>query len=187
MEPFILSYPSDEAFKYAFQHDGEEMLFVLQGKIRFKYGEKELVLEVLDSRHLCAIDSPMAAKFEENFAEYVGTKHAIATDTGTAALQDSLAALGVGRGDEAIVPAYTFISSSTSILHNNAIPVFCDILPDTFCLDPEDVKKRITDKTKAIMPVHLFGHPAEMDEIMEIAEERDLMVVEDCAQAHASE
>jgi dTDP-4-amino-4,6-dideoxygalactose transaminase len=149
--------------------------------------EKELVMEVLDSRHLCAIDGPMAAKFEENFAEYVGARHAIATDTGTAALHISLAASGVGPGDEVIVPAYTFIASSTSILHNNAIPVFCDIMPDTFCLDPEDVRKRITDKTRAIMPVHLFGHPAEMDEIMEIAEDRDLKVVEDCAQAHASE
>ena len=149
--------------------------------------EKELVMEVLDSRDLCAIDGKKAAEFEEKFADFIGTKYAIATDTGTAALHIALASTGVGPGDEVIVPAYTFIASSTSILHNNAIPVFCDILPDTFCMDPDDMKKRITERTKAIMPVHLFGHPAEMDEVLEIAREHDLAVVEDCAQAHAAE
>jgi len=149
--------------------------------------EKKYVMEVLDSRHLCAIDGPMAARFEENFAKYIGAKHAVATDSGTSALHVAMASAGVGPGDEVIVPAYTFIASSTSVLHNNAIPVFCDILPDTFCMDPDDLRNRITDNTKAIMPVHLFGHPAEMDEIVEIAEERDLGVIEDCAQAHASQ
>jgi len=149
--------------------------------------EKELVMEVLDSRNLCAIDGPKAAEFEERFAEAVGTEYAVATNTGTSALHVALAAAGVGPGDEVIVPAYTFIASATSVLHNNAIPVFCDILPDTFCMDPEDVRKRITKNTKALMPVHLFGHPAEMDEILEVAEEHDLAVVEDCAQAHAAE
>ncbi len=149
--------------------------------------ERELVMQVLDSRQFCAIDGPMVAKFEEEFAKYVGTKFAVATDTGTSALHTALSAAGVGPGDEVLVPAYTFIASATSVLHSNAIPVFCDITPDTFCMDPDDVRKRVTDSTKAIMPVHLFGHPAEMDEILEIAEKKDLAVVEDCAQAHAAE
>jgi perosamine synthetase len=149
--------------------------------------EKELVMQVLDSRQFCAIDGPMVATFEEEFAKYVGTEHAVATDTGTSALHVALAAAGVGPGDEVLVPAYTFIASATSVLHNNAIPVFCDITPDTYCMDPADVRKRVTEHTRAIMPVHLFGHPAEMDEILEIAEERDLAVVEDCAQAHGAE
>ncbi len=149
--------------------------------------EKELVMEVLESRQFCAIDGKKVAEFEEKFARYVGKEFAIATDTGTSALHVALGAAGVGPGSEVIVPAYTFIASATSVLHNNAIPVFCDILPDTFCMDPDDVKRRLTKNTKAIMPVHLFGHPAEMDEIVEIAQEHDLAVVEDCAQAHAAE
>ncbi len=149
--------------------------------------EKELVMQVLDSRQFCAIDGRKVSEFEERFADYVGTEHAVATDTGTSALHVAMAAAGVGPGCEVIVPAYTFIASATSVLHNNAVPVFCDILPDTFCMDPEDVKKRVTDRTRAIMPVHLFGHPAEMDELVEIADEHDLSIIEDCAQAHAAE
>lgn len=149
--------------------------------------EKELVMEVLASRRFCAIDGTKAADLEEKFAQYVGVKHAVTTDTGTSALHLALSSAGVGPGSEVIVPAYTFIASATSVLHNTAVPVFCDILPDTFCLDPDDVRKRITPSTKAIMPVHLFGHPAEMDEIVEIAKEHDLAIVEDCAQAHGAE
>jgi dTDP-4-amino-4,6-dideoxygalactose transaminase len=149
--------------------------------------EKELVMEVLESRELCAIDGDKAAELEVRFAKAMGTKHAITTDTGTSALHVALGASGIGPGDEVIVPAYTFVASATSILHNNAIPVFCDILPDTFCMDPDDVRKRITESTKAIMPVHLFGHPAEMDEILEIARDNDLAVIEDSAQAHSAE
>ncbi len=149
--------------------------------------EKELVLNVIESRELCAIDGSKADEFEHKFADFVGSKHAIAVNTGTAALHIALAAAGVGPGDEVIVPAYTFIASATSVLHCNAVPVFCDILPDTYCMDPEDVEKRITDSTKALMPVHLFGHPAQMDEILDIADQYDLSVIEDSAQAHAAE
>lgn len=149
--------------------------------------ERELVLEVLESRQLCAIDGSKADQFEERFADLMGAEHAISVNSGTAALHVAMAATGVGPGDEVIVPAYTFIASATSVLHNNAVPVFCDILPDTFCMDPDDVERRITDSTKALMPVHLFGHPAEMDEIMEIADEHDLVVIEDAAQAHSAE
>lgn len=133
------------------------------------------------------VQGPNVRKLEEKFAEYIGTKYAIATNSGTAALHIALSAAGIGTGDEVIVPALTFFSTATSVIHNNAIPIFADIDPEIYCLDPNDVEKRMTDKTKAVIPVHLYGHPAEMDSIMEIAEARNLLVVEDAAQAHGAE
>ena len=122
-------------------------------------------------------------EFEENFAEYHGVDYAIAVNSATAGLHISLAAAGVGPGDEVIVPPYTFTSTATSVLMHNAIPVFVDIDPKTYCLDPAKVWDAITPSTKAIIPVHLLGHPAEMDSIMRIAKEHDLTVMEDCAQS----
>ena len=150
-------------------------------------GEEEIkaVAEVLKSGYY--VQGPNVKKLEEKFAEYIGTKHAIATNSGTAALHIALAAAGIGTGDEVIVPALTFFSTVTSVIHNNAIPIFADIDPEIYCLDPNDMKKRITDKTKAVIPVHLYGHPAEMDSIIETAEAHDLLVIEDAAQAHGAE
>ncbi len=126
-------------------------------------------------------------EFEDEFAKYIGVKNAIAVNSGTAALHVALASLGVEPGDEVIVPPITFFSTVTSVLHQNAIPAFADIDPESFCLSPNDIKSKITDSTKAIIPVHLFGNVTEMDEILEIARENDLKVIEDCAQAHGSE
>lgn len=150
-------------------------------------GEEEIraVAEVLRSGRY--VQGPKVREFEEKFADYIGTKYAIATNSGTAALHISLAAAGIGTGDEVIVPALTFFSTATSVIHNNAIPIFADIDPETYCLDPDDMEKRITDRTKAVIPVHLYGHPAEMDSIMEIAQAHDLLVIEDAAQAHGAE
>ena len=114
------------------------------------------------------VSGPKVREFEEKFAEYIGVNYAIAVNSGTAALHVALASIGVGPGDEVIVPPITFFSTVSSILHQNAIPVFADIDPESFCLDPSDVENKITENTKVILPVHIFGNAAEMDEIMKI-------------------
>jgi dTDP-4-amino-4,6-dideoxygalactose transaminase len=126
---------------------------------------------------------PHTQAFEKEFAEYVGVKHAIAVANGTDALYLSLRALGIGRGDEVITTPFTFFASAETIDMVGATPVFADILPDSFCLDPAAVHARITPRTRAIVPVHIFGHPAEMGEIMQIARQYKLAVIEDCAQS----
>jgi len=126
---------------------------------------------------------PQVQAFEKEFAEYVGVKHAIGVANGTDSLFLSLRALGIGPGDEVITTPFTFFASAETIDMVGATPVFADILPDSFCLDPASVRAKISARTRAILPVHLFGHPAEMGEIREIAEKHKLAVVEDCAQA----
>ncbi len=125
-------------------------------------------------------------KFEEMVGKVCGTSHCIAVSNGTVALHLALAALGVGPGDEVIVPDFTFAASINSILYTGATPVIVDIEPETWTIDPKEIKKAITAKTKAIMPVHIYGHPCDMDEIMAIAEKHNLLVVEDCAEALGS-
>ncbi len=126
---------------------------------------------------------PHVQAFEKEFAEYIGVKYAIGVANGTDSLYLSLRALGVGPGDEVVTTPFTFFASAETIDMVGATPVFADILPDSFCLDPASVRAKIAAKTKAILPVHIFGHPAEMGEIMEIAKQHKLAVVEDCAQA----
>lgn len=126
---------------------------------------------------------PNVTAFEQEVARYVGTRHAIAVANGTDSLVLSLRALGIGPGDEVITTPFTFFASSESIDIVGATPVFADILPDSFCLDPADVRAKITSRTRAILPVHIFGHPADMDALMAIARDHGLAVVEDCAQA----
>ena len=126
---------------------------------------------------------PNTQAFEKECAEYVGVKHAIGVANGTDSLYLSLRALGIGPGDEVITTPFTFFASAETIDMVGATPVFADILPDSFCLDPASIRKKISPKTKAILPVHIFGHPAEMGEIMDIAKQHELAVIEDCAQA----
>jgi len=126
-------------------------------------------------------------KFEEKFAEYIGVKYALTTSNGTTALHLALVSLGIKEGDEVIVPDLTFIATANAVVYTGAKPVFADIDPETWCIDPEDIKRKITKKTKAIIPVHLYGHPANMDPIIEIAKEYNLFVIEDCAEAHGAE
>ncbi len=145
--------------------------------------EKREVEKVLDSGMLAY--GEWVKRFEKEFAEYIGVKHALSTTNGTQALILALEAIGI-RGKEIIVPSFTFIASATSILRAGGRPVFAEINEKTYNIDPQDIRKKITDKTIAIMPVHLYGQPAEMDEIMEIAEEYNLYVVEDAAQAHGA-
>jgi len=125
--------------------------------------------------------------FEEKFAEYCGVKYGITANSGTSACHMAVAATQVGPGDEVIVPCHTFYASAAAICQNGARPVFADIDPKTLCIDPEDIRKKITPRTKAIMPVHIWGQPCEMDPIMELAEKHSLYVIEDCAQAHGVE
>ncbi|MCD6287549.1 MAG: DegT/DnrJ/EryC1/StrS family aminotransferase [Candidatus Hydrogenedentes bacterium] len=147
---------------------------------------RNAVLAVLESRRLTQFSSSKVTEFEHAFAKFYGTRHAIAVNSGTAALHVALESVGVQEGDEVIVPPFTFVASASAILHARAVPVFADIDPQTYCIDPADIERKITDKTKAIVAVHIFGQPAEMDPINEIARANGLAVVEDAAQAHDS-
>ncbi len=135
-------------------------------------------------------DDPSASKvvqFEDAFAKYQHAKHGIAVTNGTQALECALKAAGVGPGDEVIVPALTFVATATAAALVNAIPVFADIDSATYNISPDSIEACITEHTRAIMPVHNGGYPADMDRIMEIAEKHDVMVIEDSAHAHGSE
>lgn len=126
-------------------------------------------------------------EFEEEFASFVTSDYAFATSSGTSALHLSLVAAGIGPGDEVIVPDLTWIACGNVVEFCGADPVFVDVTEDTFTLDPEAVRGAITDRTAAVMPVHLYGFPCDMDPILKIAEEHDLFVVEDAAEAHGAE
>lgn len=121
--------------------------------------------------------------FEEAFAKYVGAKYALSVSSGQTALNSALTATGVGPGDEVIVVSFTWLASVSCVLHLNAIPIFADIDDKTFTMDPEDVKRKITERTRVILPVDIYGHPAPILELREIAEANDLVLVEDAAQA----
>ena len=129
---------------------------------------------------------PALKKFEESFASYLGVKHCIGLNSGTDALILAVRALGIGPGDEVIVPAGTYIASVLGITENGATPVYIDSDPDTLLMDESRIKEAITDKTKAILPVHLYGQPCNMTVINEIAHKHGLPVIEDCAQCHGS-
>ena len=126
-------------------------------------------------------------KFEEEFSKYVGTKYGIGVNSGSDALFLALKALGIGKDDEVITVSHTFISTVDAIVRNGAKPIFADIDLDTYCIDVTKIEEKITNKTKAILPVHLYGHPADMQEIMELAKKYNLFVIEDTCQAHGAE
>jgi perosamine synthetase len=146
--------------------------------------EVEAIRRVLYSGVLT--NGPMTAEFERVFAQRHQVNFAVAFSNGTVALAAMYLGLGIGHGDEVIVPSMTFISSATSVLHVGATPVFADVLPDTFTLDPADVERRITPRTRAVLAVHYGGQPADMTELMQIASDRGVILLEDAAQAHGS-
>lgn len=146
--------------------------------------EKQAVLAVMDSGIIA--QGPKVKEFEEAFAQMCGVQYAVATSSGTTALHLALLAHGIGEGDEVITSPFTFIASANSILFCGARPVFADILPDTFNLDPADVERRITPRTKAIMPVHLFGLCCDMDALNAVAARHHLVVIEDACQSHGA-
>jgi len=133
------------------------------------------------------IGGKKVTEFSEKFAALHGAKYGISVVNGTAALEIALTAADINGGDEVIVPAYTFMATASAVLHSCAVPVFADINPDNYTIDPSHIEKLITERTKAIIPVHLGGCPADMDRIMEITEKNNLVVIEDSAQAHLAE
>ena len=144
--------------------------------------ERDYVLECMDTTWISSVGR-FISEFEKAFAEYCGVKHAIACNNGTTALHLALVALGVGPGDEVIVPSLTYIASANSVTYCGATPVLVDNDPGTFNLDPAKLEALITPRTKAIMPVHLYGQVCDMDPILEIARKHGLLVVEDAAEA----
>ena len=178
--------------------NGGEAVLPTGPKIRwpiFDEREKRALTEVLESGRWCSSGylfgdperESKVSQFEKAFSRWVGTKYAIANNSGTSALVLALKAGGIEAGDEVIVPAVTFVASGTAVILANAVPIFVDIDPETYQISPDATETSITNKTKAIMPVHYGGYPADMDRIMEIAKKHDLVVVEDCAEAHGSE
>jgi dTDP-4-amino-4,6-dideoxygalactose transaminase len=157
-------------------------------KISYGYEELREVLDVFESGTFCSV-MPTARKvpaFEEAFAEYVGTRYAVAFSSGTTAQHASLVAAGVGPGDEVIVPPLTFASTAYTVFMVGATPVFADVDDDTITLDPARVIDATTERTRAIVPVHWFGHPAAMNAIMEHADRNNIAVIEDCAHAYGA-
>lgn len=147
--------------------------------------EYEAVKAVLDSGMLA--EGKVSRELEKEFAAYIGSKYATVTSNGTTALSTALDAMGINPGDEVITSPFTFIASANSIAMVGGIPIFVDIDPNTYNIDPNLIEAAITEKTKAIMPIHIFGLPSDMKHIMEIADKHDLMVIEDACQAHGAE
>jgi perosamine synthetase len=156
---------------------------------RADVGKEEIraVTDVLSSGRLSQLAGEKVNEFEEAFAKYHDADHAIAVSSGTAALHVALAATGLGPGENVVLPPYTFMATANAVLHQNCVPVFADVDPKTYTIDPEETRKKVTKKTGAIIPVHMLGQPADVQAIMEIAEKRNLVVIEDCAQACGAE
>lgn len=147
--------------------------------------ERENLSQVLESGNWWFGDQ--VHQFEREYAAFQGAKFGVTVSSGTTALEAAFMALGIGAGDEVIVPPYTFLATATAVLRVNAIPVFADIDPETLCIDPVDVERKITDKTKAIVPVHFGGYMADMDRLKEIAQAHGLLIVEDACHAWGSQ
>ncbi len=153
---------------------------------RITDAERTAVLRVLDSGIFSGAHAPEVEALEKEFAEFTGSKRCLTTNSGTAALHIAVAAAGIGPGDEVITSAFTFLASALAVLHHNAVPVFADIDPVTFNISPSEIERKITSRTRAIMPVHIHGLPADMDEIRAIARKHNLTIIEDAAQAHGA-
>jgi len=148
--------------------------------------EKEYVDQCMEDGWISSLGR-FVTRFEEEFSQFCGVRYGVAVCNGTAAIHLALASLGVGPGDEVLIPSLTFIATANAVHSTGARVVCVDSEIETWNMDVEDLKKKISSKTKAILPVHLYGHPCEMGEIMEIASKKDLLVVEDCAEAHGAE
>jgi dTDP-4-amino-4,6-dideoxygalactose transaminase len=155
-----------------------------------KIGDEEIkaVVKVLRNGPLTnALGAgPMVTQFEKNFAQFAGVKHAVAVNTGTAALHSAIVAAGVKQGDEVILPSFTFVATAESVVLAGGKPVFADIDPETYNISPAEVEKGLTKKTRAVLPVDLYGSSADIKPIREIADKHGLAVVEDAAQAHGA-
>jgi len=151
------------------------------------YVTDEDVMAVAEAvRRKCLSQGEYVRKFEDELAKCIGVKRAIAVNNGTAALHAALAAINIGSGDEVIVPSFSFVATANAVLYQRAKPVFVDIDPLTYNIDPLKIEEKVTDGTKAIIPVHYAGQPVDIDPLDEIAEKHDLYVIEDAAEAHGS-
>jgi len=148
--------------------------------------EKELLAECIETGWISS-DGPFVGEFEKQFSSYVGTDWGIAVCNGTAALETALYAAGIGEGDEVIMPSFTIISCALAAIRLGARPVLVDVEPETWNMNVEQIESRITSKTRAIMAVHIYGHPVDMDPLLEIARKFGLLVVEDAAEVHGAE
>jgi perosamine synthetase len=148
--------------------------------------EKRYVLDCLETNWISSLGSYIT-RFEESVAEYCGVPHGVATSSCTTALHLALVALGIGPGDEVLIPDFTLIVSANTVIQAGARPVLVDSDPKTWCLDPKRLEEKIGPRTRAVMPVHMYGHPCDMPAIQEIARRRGLLVIEDCAEAHGAE
>jgi len=148
--------------------------------------EIEYVLQAVKSGWVSSLGG-FINKFEDEFAKFIGTKYALTVANGTVGLHLALVSLGIKEGDEVIVPDLTFIATANAVKYTGAMPIFADIDKETWCISVEDIERKITPRTKAIIPVHLYGHPADMDPIIEIAKRYNLYIIEDCAEAHGAE
>jgi dTDP-4-amino-4,6-dideoxygalactose transaminase len=154
---------------------------------QFDDTEREALNEVLESRVWWRTPGTKTLEFEQAFARFHGARHGVAVTNGTAAIEVAMAALGIGAGDEVIVPDFTFVATASAVLFANALPVLVDVLPDTYCIDPKLAEAAITPRTKAIIAVHMGGHPADLDALTELARKKGIALVEDSSHAHASE
>lgn len=148
--------------------------------------EISMVTDAVSSGWVSSL-GPYLEQFEREFAEYCGVKHCISTSNGTVAIHLALVVLGIGAGDEVIIPDLTFAATANAVILAGAKPVLADVRRSDWCLDPESVQKQITVRTKAIIPVHLYGHPCDMDALQRIAKEHNLKIIEDAAEAHGAE
>ena len=148
--------------------------------------DRKAVMEVFQTPRITEQQRIQSEGLAKEWAEYMGVEYCIPVNSGTAALHMCVASLGIGPGDEVIIPAFTFWATAAAVLHHNAIPVFVDIDPRTYCIDPALIEAKITERTKAIMPVHIHGMPADMDPILDVARKHGLSVIEDVAQAHGA-
>jgi len=144
--------------------------------------EKEYLSNCIDSTYVSTV-GPFVPEFEKKFAEYLKVKRAVSTQSGTAAIHVALRELGIGSGDEVIVPVTTFIATVNPVMYVGATPVFVDIDPRTWNIDPKEVEKAVTPRTKAIIPVHLYGNPCDMDSLMEISNKHGIVVIEDATES----
>ncbi|MBI2825264.1 MAG: DegT/DnrJ/EryC1/StrS family aminotransferase [Planctomycetia bacterium] len=154
---------------------------------QFDDRERQAILAVLDSGVWWRTPGTHTAAFERDFAAYQQARHGVAVTNGTHALEVALLALGIGPGDEVIVPDYTFVATASAVMMTGAVPVLVDVRPDTYCLDCDLTEAAITPRTKAVIAVHMGGHPADLNRLTAIAERHGLLLVEDCAHAHGSQ
>ncbi len=159
---------------------------ILVNEPKLDGNEKKYVDECIETGWISS-EGPFVQKFENDFAQYIGHTNGIATCNGTASLEVALYAAGIKEGEEVILPSFTIISCVAAILRLKAVPVLVDCDPDTWCMDVTQIESKITDKTKVIMPVHIYGHAVDMDPVMELAEKYNLVVIEDAAEVHGAE